>query len=138
MTEIKNFWPSEEELKKSNSKINLAPYGVISEYSELIFDSYNSKLFGIILTKAKTKSNGDRTEFVYSLVISQTKDNGVQIKIFEIDIEDDGWYPAKIYLTKPYREKIGIAENEEQLRKFIEQGIKSDFVKSQIRILLND
>lgn len=52
-----------------------------------------------------------------------------QIKVLEIDIEDDGWYPAKVYLTKPYREEIGIAESEKQLRTFIENAIKSDFVK---------
>ena len=61
-----------------------------------------------------------------------------QIKVLEIDTEDDGWYPAKVYLTKPYREVIGIAESAKQLRTLIENAIKSDFVKKQIRSLLKE
>ncbi len=138
MSDLKNIWPSEEEIKKSNSNIDLAPYGVISQYSEAIYETYSKRLIGIILTRAKILTNGDKTEFVYSLVISQAKNDGAQVKIFEIDIQDDGWYPAKVFLTKPYREELGNAENEKQLKTFIESGIKSDFVKNLIKSLLKE
>ena len=135
---IKNIWPTEAELKSAETAVDLAPYGVISQYSEQIYEAYSKKLFGIVLSRSKIRPNGDKTDFVYSLVISQAKNEAAQIKVLEIDIEDDGWYPAKVYLTKPYREEIGIAESEKQLRTFIENAIKSDFVKKQIRSLLNE
>jgi len=135
MSDSKNLWPSQEELNKISDKVELAPYGVISFFSDLLFNAYEKQLIGIITTRAKVKPNGDKTEFVYSLVLAKIK-NDNQIKIFEVDIQDDGWYPASLYLTKPYRELIGIAENEAQLRTFIETCIKTDFVKEQIRLLL--
>jgi hypothetical protein len=133
---LKNLWPSEEELNKTGGEVYLAPYGVISQYSEAVYEQYSKKLIGIVLLRSKIKDNGDRTEFVYSLAISQAKNDGAQIKIFEFDVEDDGWYPVKVFLTKPYREEIGEAETEKQLRTFIENGIKSNFVKTQIKSLL--
>ncbi len=133
----KNIWPSEDELNNVDNSVDLAPYGVLSQYSDAIYEAYNKKLFGIILSRSKIESNGDKTDFVYSLVISQAKNDAAQIKILEIGIEDDGWYPAKVYITKPFREEIGLANTEAQLRTFIENGIKSDFVKKQIKSLLN-
>lgn len=118
-------------MKSAENAVDLAPYGVISQYSKQIYEAYSNKLFGIVFSRSIIKSNGDKTDFVYSLVISQTKNEAAQIKVLEIDIEDDGWYPAKVYLTKPYREEIGIAESEKQLRTFIENAIKSDFVKNR-------
>jgi len=134
----KDIWPTEEELNIAGTDVDLAPYGVLSQYSEAIYDSYKKKLFGIILSRSKIEPNGDKTDFVYSLVLTQAKNDGAQIKIFEIDIEDDGWYPARVYLTKPYREEIGVAETEKQLRTLIENGIRSDFVKNQIKSLLTE
>lgn len=135
MSDSNNVWPSPEELDNVSDKVELAPYGVISFFSDLLFQAYNEQLLGIITTRAKFKPNGDKTDFVYSLVLSQIK-NDNQIKIFEVDIQDDGWYPATLYLTKPNRELIGRAENEAQLRKYIENCIKTDFVKENIKILL--
>ena len=137
MTKIKNKWPSIEEVSANNQSVDLAPYGVISEYAEAVYSTYNKRLLGIITSRFREKANGDRTNFVYSFYLSQVKkDDAAQIKIFEVNIQDDGWYPATVALTKPYREEIGVAETEEQLRTFIENSINSDFVKSQIKSLL--
>jgi len=133
---LKDIWPKEEDLNSSDNDVDLAPYGVISQYSEAIYEAYDKKLFGIVFSRCKVAANGDKTDFVYSLVVAQAKNEGVQIKLFEIDIQDDGWYPAKVYLTKPYREELGNAETEQQLRTFIENGIQSDFVKKQIKSLI--
>jgi len=137
MKNSENVWPSEEELNNIGNSVDLAPYGVISQYSAAIYSAYNKELVGIVTARYNIKTNGDKTNFVYSLLISQTKNDGAQVKIFEIEIQDDGWYPATVSLIKPAREELGIAETEEQLRTFIENGIKSDFVKAQIKSLLN-
>lgn len=135
MEDYKEIWPSENEIDKSTESVDLAPYGVISQYANAVDSAYNNKIIGMITARFEEKQNGDRTNFVYSFYIS-LPDKAVQIKLFEVEVADDGWYPAKVYLTKPSRSDIGIASTEKQLRTFIENGIKSDFVKNQIKTLL--
>jgi hypothetical protein len=128
-------WPSISELDTKNS-ISLPPYGVISQYSDAIFKFYDEKLIGIVMARYKVAPNGDKSDFTYSLTICKTAVDGAQIKIIEVDIENNGWYPAKVFLIKPYREPFGVAENEEQLRKILDAAINSDFTKIQIKALL--
>lgn len=135
MGNSKITWPKISELDNV-SEISLAPYGVLNQYSEAIFESYENKLFGIVMARYKVLPNGDKNNFTYSLVISNTDKGIAQIKIIEMDVQDDGWYPVKVYANKPYRETYGEAENEEQLRKFLNMIIQSDFVKTQIKTLL--
>lgn len=135
MDKPKIIWPKISELD-SVSEVSLAPYGVLNQYSEAIFESYEEKLFGIVMARYKVLPNGDKNDFTYSLVVSNTAQESVQIKIIEMDVQDDGWYPVKVYAIRPYRETYGEAENEEQLRKFLDMIIQSDFVKTQIKTLL--
>lgn len=135
MDNSKIIWPKISELDDV-SEISLAPYGVLSQYSEAIFESYEKNLFGIVMARYKILANGDKNDFTYSLVISNTSKEIAQIKIIEMDVQDDGWYPAKVYAIKPHRETYGNAENELQLRKFLDAIIQSDFVKTQIKTLL--
>ncbi len=141
MNNLNSKWPSKEEIEKvslEGDNVNIAPFGVLTQYAEAVYEVYDKRLFGLVTAKFETKDNGDRTKFCYALYLNQAKEKSAQIKILEIDIQDDGWYPAKVFLVKPQRELIGSAETETQLRKFIDQAINSDFVKKQVKSLLTD
>lgn len=142
MENINSKWPSENELKSldlnSSDEISLAPIGVLTQYSDAVYHAYNKKIIGIIAARYKQKENGDRTDFTYSLYLTKVQeDKEAQIKILEMDVEDDGWYPATIYLIgSKGKEKIGKAETEKQLRTYIEKAITTNQVKAQIKSLL--
>jgi hypothetical protein len=136
MDDLKKLWPDLGTLNKT-SVVDLAPYGVLKEYSEAVFETYNKKIIGMVTAKYEEKKDGNRTDFVYSLYITKTQQEDVaQIKILELSVQDDGWYPAELFYYKPYRQSAGLAENEGQLRKLISNSIQTDFVKSQISALL--
>lgn len=144
MNNNNKIWPSEEDLNsfksqknKNNKKYNLAPFAVVYEYSDLLYEHYDRKLLGIITTKSKITYDQQRTDFVHSLILSETNENPVQIKIFEIKVQDDGWYPAKVSVADQ-SVVFGNADNEEDLRKFLQEVINSDFVKEQILTLLKN
>ncbi len=138
MDNNKNMWPSPEELNDGNS-VDKAPYGVLSEIAEAVYNVYDKKIWGILTARFTEQSNGDRTNFIYSLYLSKVhKKDAAQIKILEIDVADDGWYPATVNLFRPYRDVIGKAENESQFRTFLMNALNSEFVKGNLSELLKE
>ncbi len=143
MESINSKWPSKSELESldlnDSDAVSLAPIGVLTQYSEAVYQAYDKKILGIIAARYKHKENGDKTEFTYSLYLTKIQEKEeAQIKILEMDVEDDGWYPAVVHLIGVKgKEKIGRAETEKQLRKYIEIAINTNQVKAQIKTLLS-
>ena len=136
MNTKKGNWPNPDDLK-SKSAIPRAPYGVLAEYAESVYEAYDKKLIGIITT-AFQDNNGSRTDFTYGLYIAKvvSNGNGPQIKILELKVQDDGWYDAKLSILFPFRKEMGIAKSESELDELIKKAIVSDEVKSIIVQLL--
>lgn len=135
MNDYENLWPKKDELNK-NTSFNTAPYGVLSKFTEALYDAYEGKILGILKASYLKKENQDLYNFKYSLIITHSKIIGVQIKILEMSVTDDGWYPAEIYLNPPKPYKHGRAESEAQLIKQLKEAVNTDIVKQQISIVL--
>jgi len=129
-------WPSYEESNGGKTKVSASPYAVISRYAEALYNMYDNKLLGIVTARYFDYENTKGADFIYSLYIARTQaDKAIQLKLLEFKVQDDGWYPVTVSI---YRGNlVGDAANEEQLHTLINNAINSDFVKAQLKSLLN-
>jgi hypothetical protein len=134
-TSNKGLWPKENELEHK-SNIDKAPYGVLSEYAESVYEEYNKKLLGVITARFREKNVNERTDFAYGLYIATIK--GAQIKVIEVQVQDDGWYPAEVFVMFPIRKEYGAAKKESEFHAILKKAINSDEVKSIIKQLLRN
>ena len=138
MGKFKNIWPAKDQLNADFSKVELAPYGVLKQYADSIDVAYSNELKGVVTAGFQEKPNGDRTNFTYGLYLSKdAKEDAPRVKIVEIDIQDDGWYPATVYLFGSNKEKVGEALNEDQLHTALQDALQREFVRGQIKAMLH-
>ena len=136
MSKFSTGWPTKEELKNINPEVDLSPYAIISRYADALYEIYDQKLIGVVMARYRKKENGDSTDFTYSLYITKMQPNkSAQLKLLEFTIQDDGWYPVSVSIFRGAT--VGEANNEEQLHTLIKNAIKSDFVKAQLKSLLD-
>jgi len=131
-------WPNLNELKETN-KVMKAPYGVVSDFAEAVYEAYDKRLLGSITT-AFREENGERKDFCYGvyLIKVQYDDKGPQIKVLEVTCQNDGWYESTVSILYPFRKDVGTASTEEELNNLLSIAVNSSEIKSILMQLLKD
>ena len=133
----KTKWPKKDELS-ANGGIDSSPYGILGEYADSVFLAYEKKITGVITTAFRQDTRhgfeNERTDFVYGLYLANIK--GARIKIIELKVQNDGWYPASVSILYPIRQDYGQAGNGKELDSILEKAVSSNEIKSIIVELL--
>jgi hypothetical protein len=106
-----SFWPSAASIQMRGG-IWKTPYQVLEELAESINMVYPS-LQGFVTASYKTVGSVEiRSDFSYSLY-ARNEVKMVQLRILDVEIGDDGWYPVLVTLPHPEARKDIIASQTE-------------------------